>query len=246
MPYARSKRYARRTVRRRTNRPRVTRRRRMYRTAQKKFTGNAMRSTVMPLKWKFTTRYVETNGSLTAVAGSAAFYMYSANGLYDPNISGTGHQPIGFDQMMQFYDHYTVIASKIKFVVVNQSDSNDVIVALDLNDSNLGTPSMENLIENGSVKWRRLVRQGNDGTQVQNPRSTCVLTKGVSIRKFISRKVLTSDEMRGTALANPTEGVFWKLYLWNPTGSADAVTIQFTVQIDYVAILTEPKDVVTS
>lgn len=245
MPYARKKRYVRRTVRPR-RRPRFTRRRRMYRTAAKKFSGSSMRNTVMPLKYKFSTRYVETQGTLNSPPGTLAQYMYSANGLYDPDISGTGHQPIGFDQMMQFYNHYTVIACKIKVMIYNDSDSNDVIVALDLNDNTPSAPNMSTLIENGSVKWRRLARQGNDGSQIQNPRSSCVLSKGVSIRKYFSRKVMSSDQLRGNAGSNPNDQVYFKIYVGNAMGSADAVSIRFTVQLDYIAILSEPKDIVSS
>lgn len=43
-------------------------------------------------------RYVEGFIDLNPGAlGSNAPYTFSANGLYDPNITGSGHQPIGFD-----------------------------------------------------------------------------------------------------------------------------------------------------
>ena len=242
MPYMRRKKT-------RTYRPRVSyrkrnfRRRRMYRTARKKFTGNAMRPTVMPLKYKFSTRYVDTYKTIGSPAGSVALYLYCANGLFDPDISGTGHQPIGFDQIMGFYDHYTVIASKIKVTFQNLSDEQPIIVAVSLSDdAAAGTSNIGTVIENGSAKWRRLERQGTDASFQNNVRSTCTLTKSVSVKRFMGRpNILSEDDLRGNVASNPMERLFFKLWAQGIDGSAVAMSCSFTVQIDYVAILTEPK-----
>ena len=55
-------------------------------------------------------KYVEFFSSNTGTAVPAVKY-FSANGCYDPYISGTGHQPRGFDQWTAFYDHYCALRS---------------------------------------------------------------------------------------------------------------------------------------
>ena len=57
--------------------------------------------------------YYEPSFSLTGTAGVISQYVFSANGVYDPNITSTGHQPLGFDTMMLYYEQYTVIESRI-------------------------------------------------------------------------------------------------------------------------------------
>lgn len=60
-----------------------------------------------------TVRYSELINLTLDVTGQG-YFTICCNGLYDPNITGTGHQPLYFDQLMGLYDHYTVLKSRIK------------------------------------------------------------------------------------------------------------------------------------
>lgn len=46
-----------------------------------------------------TLRYVEQVNLAESSAGSGAYYYWSPSSLYDPNTTGTGHQPMYFDQL---------------------------------------------------------------------------------------------------------------------------------------------------
>lgn len=50
---------------------------------------------------------------LAASAGTPALYQFRMNGLYDPDYTGTGHQPQWFDQLSAVYQTYRVLGSKI-------------------------------------------------------------------------------------------------------------------------------------
>lgn len=55
------------------------------------------------------------NFVLNAAAGvGGATGTLSLNNLYDPNISGTGYQPIGFDQMSAIWNNYRVLKIRVK------------------------------------------------------------------------------------------------------------------------------------
>lgn len=68
--------------------------------------------TPLPVHLFTKTRYSETiTWDLSALA--LGTYTFRCNDLYDPNVSGAGHQPMGFDQLMALYTKFTVNASKI-------------------------------------------------------------------------------------------------------------------------------------
>lgn len=52
--------------------------------------------------------------TLTSTSGSLAKYIFSLNSCYDPDVSGTGHQPLMWDQLTALYNRYVVKGAKIK------------------------------------------------------------------------------------------------------------------------------------
>lgn len=52
--------------------------------------------------------------TLSSVAGVIASNTYSANGIFDPDVTGVGHQPLGRDKLAAIYGTYQVINSWIK------------------------------------------------------------------------------------------------------------------------------------
>ena len=52
-------------------------------------------------------------------ANTPWFWKYSGNGLNDPNITGGGHQPMGFDQFNSLYINYVVTGVKLILEGVN-------------------------------------------------------------------------------------------------------------------------------
>lgn len=64
-------------------------------------------------------RYVEqiniSNENITGLTG--AEYAFRLNSLFDPNFTGTGHQPLYFDQVSAIYDKYQVYRVKVHIEV---------------------------------------------------------------------------------------------------------------------------------
>lgn len=58
------------------------------------------------------------NSQFQFSGGSVGSYVYAGNAPYDPNVTGVGGQPQGFDQWNGFYTKYRVKASKIKLIFV--------------------------------------------------------------------------------------------------------------------------------
>lgn len=75
-------------------------------------TTNVSRS-LTPFSPRFVTKLKYTeNITVSTPAGTnlVTDYIYNINALYDPNQTGTGHQPLGFDQMAAIYYNYRVFS----------------------------------------------------------------------------------------------------------------------------------------
>ena len=57
-----------------------------------------------------------------AVTG-LAYNVYNANGIWDPNFSATGHQPMGYDQWSTLYKTYRVKKCTIKAECANNQST---------------------------------------------------------------------------------------------------------------------------
>jgi hypothetical protein len=66
----------------------------------------------VPSVYKAKLTYVDSQ-SISAVAGSLASYGYRANGMYDPNYTGVGTQPLYYDQLGAMYSKTRVTSAKI-------------------------------------------------------------------------------------------------------------------------------------
>lgn len=192
---------------------------------------------MMPLgkTHKFVTRYADYSVTLNpGIAGAPASYVFSLNGLYDPDITGGGRQPLGFDQVMLMYDHYTVIYAKATVHFSNQDTSFSQICALQLRDSATTTTDMENVLENSGTVYT-VVAPFQTGGSVKE------LTISCSPSKWFGRKVLGSTTYQGNLNANPTDQVYLHCVA-QPQFAADSSEVRCSVLIEYTVILTEPKN----
>lgn len=69
------------------------------------------------------TKLVYANSRNQTVTTAMNYYKWSVNSLYDPDYSGTGHQPRGFDQLSALYSEYRVHAVKFNVVIVSRSSA---------------------------------------------------------------------------------------------------------------------------
>lgn len=189
-----------------------------------------------PKMFKFKHRYTE-QVTLTD-SGAIVNYQFSCNGMYDPNITGTGHQPMYFDQVSALYDHYTVIGSKIKYTVVPTGTTAQVPYKIItwINDDTTTTGTADSLAENKFAKVR-LCQGGLNPDRI-------ILTNNWSAKKFFSSP-MANDELKGTAAANPTEQSYFQISFRSLDG-VSTVSVYLFVEVEYIAIWRELKEIASS
>lgn len=179
-------------------------------------------------------RYCETV-TLSAAAGTMAKYVFRANSIYDPNYTGTGHQPSGHDQWSAFYGRYTVIGAKMRAYNTDSavSQAYPFVYGIQLN-TDLATVASQ---------YDVIIEQGRDKFSFHNSnydRKRGVM-KGYSPKRFfnltnIKDNMLTHGSHFG---ANPTEEALFTLWAQDQAKS-NAVGNNFVVIIDYMVLLSEP------
>lgn len=186
-------------------------------------------NTPLPQKFKATLKY---NESVPIVPGlGLGRYVFNAASLWDPNYTGTGHQPMGFDQIMPMYDHYTVIASKLTVNFQYFNDTSPMIVGCYLGATVGGPTSSSEMIEQSQCKYDIIGKE----------RSSTTLVMTYSPKKFMGiSKPLSADKLQGTISANPSDGAFFQLWAQSQTGADTGTTVLCDVSIEYIAVFTEP------
>lgn len=170
--------------------------------------------------------------------GVVGVRVFSTNGLYDPDITGVGHQPRGFDQLMALYDHYTVCGSKISVQFSPRNNSTiPQTVGVALRDNATAEVDILDYLEQGYVKSTSL--SPNSGYR-------SIINYKCNPRRWLGYKdTRDADNLKGTASANPTEQAYWHVFT-EPIEGVDAQAVYCRATIEYILLLTEPKDLISS
>lgn len=186
-------------------------------------------------------------GFTAPTSGNAVTYFFSANGMFDPNITGTGHQPIGFDQQMLLYEQATVLRSCIE-VIFNVGPGLTVICGVALFPDASGITDPKDLLENGLIKYIPIT---SGSSTFQNQRMQTTVRLDCDVSRYFGRpshqSLLNDDNLYTTAAANPVEQVYFGIVAWqiSPDGST-TTSIGFTAQLSYDAVFWEPRKLAIS
>lgn len=189
-----------------------------------------------PKSMRVVLRYAE---SLITVDGGAAgtsdAYVFSANGLFDPNITGTGHQPRGFDQYMALYTSYVVVASRI---TVNYQPA----IAETVNQM-VGLAPIALAAENTDPK-DYMEAQGNVYTFLRpgTSASSKTLKVEVDLKSWFNIKNMVDDDLvRGDQTQNPSKQLYYHVWA-SAVQASNPSAVDCNVVIDYDVIFFGPAE----
>ena len=172
--------------------------------------------------------------NINPAAGLTASHLFIANGLYDPDYTGTGHQPYGFDQWMAIYNHYIVESAVITVQFVSSATSAsastcNAVVGIALKDDTTVETDLNN------------IREVKGSKSIVVPMQECR-----TLKNYFNKKAIFKDSedgvLRGTASANPSETCIFQVFVTPVDTTADVLAMACVVTIDYTARLFELKD----
>lgn len=185
------------------------------------------------LRYSTTCAIGATSGAITTTQ------VFRANDLFDPDYTGSGHQPMGFDQMMVWYNHFTVRKARIRVVAKNNaSGSPTVCVRMDGNLTPITV--IDRVVELGGCVTETLEAKGGYGANK-------VLELSVDIAQLqgVSPKTITADaNLRGDAATSPVEITYFHICCWDTLGTTASVEVD--VILDQLATFYEPRDITES
>jgi len=185
-------------------------------------------------------RYSTTFALGTTAGAITSTYVFRANDLFDPDFTGTGHQPMGFDQLMVWYNHFAVVSAKIRVVCKNTTSSTAPTVCLRVDANSSPLTVIDQIVEFGGCVTEDLEGKGGYGANK-------ILELGCNICKLqgVSRSALTADpSLRGSAAASPTEVTYFHITCWDT--AAGTSLLECDVILEQVAQFMEPRDMTES
>jgi len=177
-----------------------------------------------------------SSGALGAIGTAQVF---RANDLFDPDFTGTGHQPMGFDQLMTWYNHFCVLSAKLKCTFKNISSAIPT-VCIRYDGDNSTITSIDRVVELGGCVLETLEVKGVYGTN-----KTIELDLDIAKLQGVSRMAITSDpNLQGNAAASPTEVTYFHVMCWDTGGTA--VNLVVDCVLEQTAVFLEPRDLTSS
>jgi len=192
--------------------------------------ASATRPIHSPDTLRRTLRYTE-NRVITGSSGALALYSFGANALYDPNITGTGHQPLAFDQYMALYSVYHVLACRVTLNLYNQTTV-PAIAGAAFALTPTGPSDAAGYVETGQCVFRLL--PADLTTPVR-------LTATVNNAMFVNKRDYNDDaSYGGNVVANPANVIYCNVFVQDSNATSTA-TVQVLATLDYDVVFSAPR-----
>ncbi len=180
-------------------------------------------------------KYSDVITSSTVTSGAGAHYVFRLNNIYDPDLTGTGHQPYGFDVMALIYNRYRVNSVRWEVTFCSVADQLTYLVA----PYNNTAPNITTAAEfSASAEYPRAVvkKTGYAGSPNAIFRGEIALhtLAGKTRQQYISDDIYASDYTTG-----PVQAMQLQIGVFNSGGVTSP--FDFSIQIWYITESSDPN-----
>jgi len=174
-------------------------------------------------------RYNETI-EIAPTTGVSGHYLFRANSIFDPNFTGTGHQPYGHDTYQSIYNHYQVLKATC---VVTPVNAVDCVFGCTITDDTNVQSDFDGVKE---TKGTVMSTNNSGGT-----------SRSIVQTYKIKDQFSTGNQAETSALfgSNPSDGEYFDIWACGGT-TGSSVEQRLLVTISYDVLLYELKDLGTS
>jgi len=141
-------------------------------------------------------RYAD-NYPLVCTSGILATQKMRWNSTFDPDFTGTGHQPLYRDTLASIYDHYSVISAYIEVQVVN-TGTVPMLCGIVTDDDTSTSATVGVLMEQAYGQHQLLPAQAGS-------LSSCTFRMDWDCKKVLKIDPYTSETYKTANSSNPTE-----------------------------------------
>lgn len=172
--------------------------------------------------------------SFTVASAAAGQNVFKLNGMFDPDTTGTGHQPYGFDQMLNIYQRYVVLRTR---VIVSFSPSSDRLM-VGITAASTVTTSVTDLAT-FSLAAESPHSQSKALSFGGGPPAVMRASYATNLLLGTTRTQMMADDLfQGTTSTDPTNLTVLTVYWYNAAGGS--ITSSVNVCLWYEAMLFDP------
>lgn len=210
-------------------------RKKYYRTRYDRYLTNTIQPNVAYVKMKYSTTI-----NLDAATGSVNSWMFRANSIFDPDYSGTGHQPSLHDTYATLYRHYEVLSSRIVVRPLPAPETTGGQTGARIAQISISTVSTDTETNPGIESIREMKR----GPIMFISDNSVVQGKGSTISKYWSKKAwfgnFTPENTGSDFGSNPASPAYFNIQQSAPASTFNPIDLQCLVDIYFTVRLTKP------
>lgn len=170
--------------------------------------------------------------AFTTVAGAYGEYVFRMNSLYDPDQTGVGSQPTGFDQWATFYNLYRVVECNCKIRYLPQvpaagatASTGSLVLYPSINATGV-TTYVDAVASDRSKTLTYGYYTGGESSKVIKSKMPIATIAGATLKD-----VLAEDDYAGATTGNPANLYYWIIGNYNTsTNNSD---IEVLVELEY-------------
>lgn len=175
-------------------------------------------------------RYVDTY-ALISTAGAIAKQVMYLNSTFDPDNSGTGHQPLYRDTYAAIYDQYAVVSCRAIVQFQSLAASTGMVIGAVIDDDNVSSSTPTVLMEQNLGKHMLL-------PPFTGSISNRTIVISWNCKRHLGIDPFTSQTYKSAVGSNPSE--IASLIIWSvPADGSSTATSQVQVTLEMEVLFTE-------